>query len=165
MSGRRRALLLTLLALAAPLPAFAISDQALKPVSAEPGPAALSVSASLDSCGVLSNEVVCKIDVSFNPLANADSYSASVTRADGSVIDYGDDRPRRGLDLGPLRGRRQLQRQDHRLRRARARPTTPTAAGDVIATGSSRARPTSKRSEVERQNSETAKPRPATPRR
>jgi hypothetical protein len=81
--------LLTLLALAAPLPAFAISDQALKPVSADPGPAALSVSASLDSCGVLSNEVVCKIDVSFNPLPNADSYSASVTRADGSVTDYG----------------------------------------------------------------------------
>ncbi len=90
MGGRRRAVLLTLLALAAPLPAFAISDQALKPVSADPGPAALSVSASLDSCGVMSDQVVCKLDVSFNPLPNADSYSATVTRADGSVTDYGD---------------------------------------------------------------------------
>lgn len=83
-------MLLALLALAAPLPAFAISDQALKPVSADPGPAALSVSASLDSCGVLSNKVVCKLDVSFNPLSNADSYSATVTAADGSVTDLGD---------------------------------------------------------------------------
>ena len=83
-------MLLTLLALAAPLPAFAISDQALEPVSADPGPAALSVSASLDSCGVMSNEIVCKLDVSFNPLPNADSYTATITRADGSVTDYGD---------------------------------------------------------------------------
>ena len=83
-------MLLALLALAAPLPAFAISDQALKPVSADPGPAALSVSASLDSCGVLATQVVCKLDVSFNPLENADSYSATVTAADGSVTDLGD---------------------------------------------------------------------------
>lgn len=83
-------MLLALLALAAPLPAFAISDQALKPMSADPGPAALSVSASLDSCGVLSDSVVCKLDVSFNPLSNADSYSATVTAADGSVTDLGD---------------------------------------------------------------------------
>ena len=64
-------MLLALLALAAPLPAFAISDQALKPMSADPGPAALSVSASLDSCGVLTDNVVCKLDVSFNPLPDA----------------------------------------------------------------------------------------------
>ena len=83
-------MLLALLALAAPLPAFAISDQALKPMSADPGPAALSVSASLDSCGVLTNNVVCKLDVSFNPLPDADSYSATVTAADGSVTDLGD---------------------------------------------------------------------------
>jgi hypothetical protein len=80
---------LTLLALAAPLPAFAISDQAFEPVSAAPGPAAISVSTSLDSCGVLDDGVVCKIDVSFNEIPTADSYSATVTRADGSVIDYG----------------------------------------------------------------------------
>ena len=83
-------MLLALLALAAPLPAFAISDQALKPMSADPGPAALSVSASLDSCGVLTDNVVCKLDVSFNPLPDADSYSATVTAADGSVTDLGD---------------------------------------------------------------------------
>ena len=82
-------MLLTLLALAAVLPAFAISDRALETVSTDPGPTALSVSASLDSCGVLSDKVVCKLDVSFNPLPNADSYSASVTSADGSVTDYG----------------------------------------------------------------------------
>ena len=83
-------MLLALLALAAPLPAFAISDQAFKPMSADPGPAALSVSASLDSCSVFANNVVCKLDVSFNPLSNADSYSATVTAADGSVTDLGD---------------------------------------------------------------------------
>ena len=83
-------MLLALLALAAPLPAFAISDQALKPMSADPGPAVLSVSASLDSCGVLTDDVVCKLDVSFNPLPDADSYSATVTAADGSVTDLGD---------------------------------------------------------------------------
>ncbi len=82
-------MLLALLALAAPLPAFAISDQAFQPVTASPGPAAISVSTSLDSCGVLEDGVVCKIDVSFNSVPNADSYSATVTRADGSVIDYG----------------------------------------------------------------------------
>ena len=127
MAGRRRAVLLTLLALAAPLPAFAISDQALEPVSADPGPAALSVSASLDSCGVMSNEIVCKLDVSFNPLPNADSYTATITRADGSVTDYGDVGPGGASRLGPLRGRRQLQRQDHRLRRAEPaqRPRRP----------------------------------------
>lgn len=82
-------MLLTLLALAAPLPAFAISDQALQPVSVAPSPAALVVSTSLDSCGVLENQIVCKLDVSFNPLPNADSYSATVSSADGSVVDYG----------------------------------------------------------------------------
>lgn len=89
MSGRRRTLFLALLALAAPLPAFAISDEALKPVSADPGPAALAVSTSLDSCGLLDNGVVCKLDVSYNAIEGAASYSATVTRADGSVVDYG----------------------------------------------------------------------------
>jgi hypothetical protein len=89
VGGRRRTLFLALLALAAPLPAFGISDQALEPVTAEPSPAALSVSASLDSCGVLEDGVVCKLDVSYNAIEDAASYSATVTSADGSVADYG----------------------------------------------------------------------------
>ncbi len=87
MVGRRRVVLLTLLALAAP--AYAISDDAYNQLTATVTPAAISVSASLDSCGVLDDGIVCKLDVSFNSIENADSYSATVTRADGSVIDYG----------------------------------------------------------------------------
>jgi hypothetical protein len=87
MAGRSRVVLLTLLALAAP--AYAISDDAYNQLTATPGPAAISVSTSLDSCGILDDGIVCKLDVSFNSIPNADSYSATVTRADGSVIDYG----------------------------------------------------------------------------
>jgi hypothetical protein len=81
--------LLTLLALAAPLPALATSDKGMEPIGADRGPAALEVSTSLDSCGTLESKVICKIDVSYNALAEATSYSATVTRADGSVVDYG----------------------------------------------------------------------------
>ena len=87
--GRRRALLLALLALAAPLPALATSDQALEPMTAARGPVPLAVSTSLDSCGVLESQIICKLDVSYNALPNATGYSATVTRADGSVVDYG----------------------------------------------------------------------------
>ena len=80
-------MLLTLLALA--VPAYAISDDAYNQLTATPAAAAISVSTSLDSCGVLDDGIVCKLDVSFNSVPNADSYSATVTRADGSVIDYG----------------------------------------------------------------------------
>ncbi len=85
---RKRTLILALLALAVPLPALAISDQS---VDAEAGPAvaAIPVSASLDTCGVLAVEIVCKINVSFPPVPGATSYSASVTAADGSVTDHG----------------------------------------------------------------------------
>ena len=86
MSRRRRTLILTLLALAVPLPAYAITNEVLSPTA---GPQSISVSASLDSCGVLEDGVVCKIDVSFSEVSGASSYSATVTRADGSVIDYG----------------------------------------------------------------------------
>jgi hypothetical protein len=137
MGGRRRAVLLTLLALAAPLPAFAISDQALKPVSADPGPAALSVSASLDSCGVLSNEVVCKIDASFNPLPNADGYSASVTRADGSVTDYGSVGPGGTSIWVPYVGAGSYNVKITAYG-APEKPHDPDGHGDVIAKGSSR---------------------------
>jgi hypothetical protein len=81
--------LLTLLALAAPLPALATSDKGMEPISADRGPAALEVSTSLDSCGTLESKVICKLDVSYNALAEATSYSATVTHADGSVVDYG----------------------------------------------------------------------------
>ncbi len=75
-----------MLALAAPLPAFAISE--LAPTS-EGQVAQLSVTTSLESCGVLDSGLVCTLNVSFEPLPAATGYSASVTRADGSVIDAG----------------------------------------------------------------------------
>lgn len=75
-----------MLALAAPLPAFAISE--LAPTS-EGQVAQLSVTTSLESCGVLETALVCTLNVSFEALPAATGYSASVTRADGSVIDAG----------------------------------------------------------------------------
>lgn len=86
MSRRKRALILTLLALAVPLPAYAITNEVL---AAPAGPSSISVSASLASCGVIDDGVACQINVSFSEVANASSYTATVTRADGSVIDYG----------------------------------------------------------------------------
>lgn len=88
MSRRRRALWLTLAALAAPLPAFALSGEDGSG-QVEAGPAALSVSTSLGSCGVIGDGLACQLNVSFNTLPNATSYTATVTSADGSVIDYG----------------------------------------------------------------------------
>src|SRR5215208_6001877 len=135
--GRRKAVLLTLLALAAPLPAFAISDQAFEPVTADPGPAAISVSTSLDSCGVLDDGVVCKLDVSFNSIPNADSYTATVTRADGSVIDYG------GVGAGgtslwiPYVGAGNYSVKITAYGEPDT-PDDPDGRGDVIATGNSR---------------------------
>jgi len=80
---RRRTIGLVALALALPLPAYALTQD-------EPaGPASLSVSASLDSCGVSGSQVLCKIDVSFETIAGATSYTASVTSPDGSVTDLG----------------------------------------------------------------------------
>jgi hypothetical protein len=81
--------LLTLLALAASTPALATSDNGTEPTSADRGPAALEVSTSLDSCGTLESKTICKLDVSYNTLPEATTYSASVTHADGSVVDYG----------------------------------------------------------------------------
>jgi hypothetical protein len=80
--------LLTLLALAATTPAFGLNSDGAEPVGAQT-PVALSVSTSLDSCGLAGTDVVCKLDVSFNSVNGASSYSATVTRADGSVVDYG----------------------------------------------------------------------------
>jgi hypothetical protein len=81
---RRRTLLYLLLALAVPLPALALTSD-----SSAPYPD-LQVSASLDSCGTAADQVVCKIDASWNSLEGATRYTARVTSPDGSVIDYGD---------------------------------------------------------------------------
>jgi hypothetical protein len=80
----RRPVLLALLALAAPLPALAVSGD-----DAPAGPTDLAVSTSLGSCGITDSQMVCQLNVSYNALENATSYTASVTRADGSVVDYG----------------------------------------------------------------------------
>lgn len=81
---RRRTLLYVLLALAVPLPALALTGG-----SSEPAPD-LRVSASLDSCGTAADQIVCKIDASWNSLPGATRYTARVTTPDGSVTDYGD---------------------------------------------------------------------------
>jgi hypothetical protein len=47
------------------------------------------VIASLGGCGVAGEGIVCQIDVSFSGVEGADYYTASVTRADGSVQDLG----------------------------------------------------------------------------
>jgi hypothetical protein len=81
---RRRTALYVALALLVPASAFALGNGT---------PAAggqLGVSASLDSCGIYQNAVVCKIDATFDQVDGATSYTASVTRGDGSVIDYGE---------------------------------------------------------------------------
>ncbi|MGI9020319.1 MAG: hypothetical protein ACR2G3_06380 [Solirubrobacterales bacterium] len=80
-----RALAYAVLALAVPLPALALSGGDAAPEA----PASLSVSASLDSCGTAADTIVCKIDAGWNEVAGADRYTASVTRADGSVVDFG----------------------------------------------------------------------------
>jgi hypothetical protein len=85
MSGRRRTVLLAMLAVAVPLPALAASEGSLTA-----SPASLSVSTSLGSCGLAGSEIACALEVSYNSLPGATSYSATVTRADGSVIDYGE---------------------------------------------------------------------------
>jgi hypothetical protein len=77
---------LALLALAIPLPALALSGEQEPAAQA---PVALAVSTSLESCGIADTQVVCKLGVSFNSVPGATSYTASVTRADGSVVDYG----------------------------------------------------------------------------
>jgi hypothetical protein len=81
---RLRALLYTSLALAAP-PAFALG---LAP-GGNAAPAGLSAQASLDDCGVYESQIVCMIDTSFSQVEGADYYTASVSRPDGSVADFG----------------------------------------------------------------------------
>lgn len=75
----RRALLYAVLALLVPLPAFAVEGDG-------PTPASLSVSAALGECGLVENQLACRVDVSWNALADADSYSVSVTAPGGGVV-------------------------------------------------------------------------------
>ena len=81
---RRRTLLYVLLALAVPLPALALTHG-----SSAPAPQ-LQVSASLDTCGTVADQIACKIDASWNSLPGATRYTARVTSPDGSVTDYGE---------------------------------------------------------------------------
>jgi hypothetical protein len=83
MSFLRRALLVALIAALAvvPLRAFGVVGG---------GSSGLSVSASLAGCGVAGESgIVCQIDVSFTGVEDADYYTGTVTRADGSVQDLG----------------------------------------------------------------------------
>jgi hypothetical protein len=94
---RARALLYASLALVAPFPAFALGfvpggNSAPAGLSEQRGnaaPAGLSVQASLDDCGVYESQIVCMIDTSFSQVEGADYYTASVSRPDGSVADFG----------------------------------------------------------------------------
>jgi hypothetical protein len=83
VSGARRLLLLIALAAIAvvPLRAFGV-------VGDEPA-GGLSVSASLGGCGVGGSQILCEIQVDFGGVEGADYYTASVTRADGSVQNAG----------------------------------------------------------------------------
>src|SRR4051794_26522281 len=79
---RKRWLGLLVAALLVPLPAFALS--------AGSSAAALDVSVSNAGCGIGGgSSIVCRLQVSFNPIDGASSYTASITAPDGSVVDYG----------------------------------------------------------------------------
>jgi hypothetical protein len=82
----KRIFALALIALAVPFPALALEGGG----SAAPGSPGLSVSASLESCGLAGSQIMCKINAGWNSLEGAESYSVSVTSADGSVIDMGE---------------------------------------------------------------------------
>lgn len=77
---RRRALLYAALALAAPLPAFALTTG---------GAASLDATASLNGCGVQGSAIACSMAVSFNRVSGADYYTARIIKVDGSVQDFG----------------------------------------------------------------------------
>jgi collagen type VII alpha len=81
---RQRLLLYVALALLVPVPALA-----LELGGPGAGSSSLDATASLDSCGLFENQIVCKIDASFNEVDGATSYTASVTAPNGAVSDYG----------------------------------------------------------------------------
>ncbi len=80
----RRIITLAALAVVVPVSAFALTGG-----GSTTAPAGLSVSASLGSCGVAEEQIYCAIDVAFTGVPGAEYYTASVTRADGSVQDFG----------------------------------------------------------------------------
>jgi hypothetical protein len=80
VTGRRRAVILAALALAVPLPALALTG------GSGPG---LSVSASLEGCGVSGGGISCGINASWSEVEGARYYTVSVTAPDGSVTDFG----------------------------------------------------------------------------
>jgi hypothetical protein len=83
---RNRIFGLALIALAVPFPALALEGGGAES-SGSPG---LTVTASLDSCGLAGSQIMCKIDAGWNSPEGADSYTVSVTSADGSVVDMGE---------------------------------------------------------------------------
>ncbi len=83
---RKRIFGLALIALAVPFPALALDGGGGAEGSGSPS---LTVTASLDSCGLAGPQIMCKIDAGWNTLAGAETYSVSVTSADGSVVDAG----------------------------------------------------------------------------
>ena len=85
---RRRAVWLTLLALAVAPAAFALDSDG-SDWAGQAAPASLNVSTSLDSCGLAGYQVICKLDVSYDSVPGASSYTATVTDANGTVTDYG----------------------------------------------------------------------------
>jgi len=82
VSFLRRVLLVAAIAALAVVPLRAFGVVGASP----PG---LTVTASLGGCGVGGEGIVCQIDASFTGAEDADYYTASVTRADGSVQDLG----------------------------------------------------------------------------
>jgi hypothetical protein len=83
VSGGRRLLLLVALAAIAVVPLRAFG------VVGDETAGGLSVSASLGGCGVGGSQILCEIQVDFGGVEGADYYTASVTRADGSVQNAG----------------------------------------------------------------------------
>ena len=75
-----------MLALAVPLPALALTGPSDPPL---PRAGSLGVAATLDECGLFENTIVCKIDATFNPVQGGKVYRASVSRPDGSSVNYG----------------------------------------------------------------------------
>ena len=88
MRGRRRIFGLALVGLAVPFPALALDGGGAP--SSGGAPASLTVSASLDGCGLAGNQILCKINAGWNALEGADNYTVSVTSANGSVVNYGE---------------------------------------------------------------------------
>lgn len=100
--AHRRAALYSVLALAIPFPAFALTGEDGGETGADP--VALSVEATLDGCGLAESRIVCTIDVSYGTVAAATSYSASVTAPNGSVTDHGEIDPGQATLTVPYAG-------------------------------------------------------------